>query len=221
MKATYAGLALVALAVPAYADVIAGWTFETSGAVLTLNNSPAGPVAIAEEGANAAVSTATGLHASAATDWSSPAGNGSPRSFSSNEWAVGDYWLFRTSTLLFTGISSSAHFTRSGFGPARFSLEFSTDGVSYASLIDEIQVTPIVWSEMTVNPGSIFSPVNLPAAADNQATLFLRLSALDAGASGAGTCRFDNVYIEGTLVPGPGTLTLLGLGGVLAARRRR
>ena len=33
--------------------------------------------------------------------------------------------------------------------------------------------------------------------------------------------RYDNIVIDGTLVPEPGSLALLGLGGLLVARRRR
>src|SRR5690242_3123267 len=69
------------------AATIATWTFETTAPAT------AGPFA-PEVGAGAA----TGFHAGATT-YSSPAGNGSAKSFSSNTWAVGDYYQFQVSTL--------------------------------------------------------------------------------------------------------------------------
>jgi hypothetical protein len=43
----------------------------------------------------------------------------------------------------------------------------------------------------------------------------------DGATSANGNQRLDNVLIEGTLIPTPGSLALLGLGGLAAARRRR
>lgn len=37
----------------------------------------------------------------------------------------------------------------------------------------------------------------------------------------AGTWRFDNVTVNGTLIPSPGAIALVGLGGLVAGRRRR
>ncbi len=42
---------------------------------------------------------ATGFHAASTSLWSGPAGNGSPKSLSSNMWGVGDYYQFQVSTL--------------------------------------------------------------------------------------------------------------------------
>ena len=43
----------------------------------------------------------------------------------------------------------------------------------------------------------------------------------DGASSSNGNQRLDNVQINGTLVPAPGAFALLGMGGLLAARRRR
>src|SRR5262245_18013945 len=73
------------------AALVAEWSFETSAPAT------AGPHN-AEGGLNAgSVSQALGFHVGAAV-YSSPAGNGTARSFSSNTWAVGDYYQFSTST---------------------------------------------------------------------------------------------------------------------------
>lgn len=78
--------------------VIAKWTFETSPPADLFDSATIGSIA-ADEGTG----TALGSHASAATDWTTPSGNGSANSLSSNTWAVGDYCQFSLET---TGYSS-------------------------------------------------------------------------------------------------------------------
>ena len=43
----------------------------------------------------------------------------------------------------------------------------------------------------------------------------------DGASSDTGNNRLDNVTINGTAVPTPGTFALLGLGGLVGTRRRR
>src|SRR5437764_1483222 len=94
-------LALAALAavsaVPASADTLATWTFET--APITGTYTPGASTSttnfFADSGLQAGTAFASGLHAAAATAYSSPAGNGSTHSFSVNNWAVNDYWQFQ------------------------------------------------------------------------------------------------------------------------------
>jgi hypothetical protein len=45
--------------------------------------------------------------------------------------------------------------------------------------------------------------------------------ASSAGVYGGGTARFDMATVSGTLIPTPGAVALLGLGGLVAGRRRR
>jgi hypothetical protein len=217
-----------AMAPPSRADIVlAEWTFETSGSSLTLSNSPTSPDADAEGGFFAgATSVANGVHASAGTDWSSPAGNGSAESFSANDWSVGDYWQFTTSTTGFLGISISWHQTRSGTGPATFDLQWSTDGTTWTNLLDDYTVLENsaanggTWNATTLIPNYIFAPVAGPAALDNQAAIFFRLACDAAPGGAAGTNRVDNVIIAAA-IPAPGALALLGVAGLVSGRRRR
>jgi MYXO-CTERM domain-containing protein len=208
-------------------DTLANWTFETSGPSLTLNNSAASPMAIAEAGVFAGVSFANGLHASINTDWSSPAGNGSPESFSANEWSSGDYWQFQTSSAGYQGISIGWDQTRSSTGPATFDLQYSTDGTNFITILDDYTVLENSvanggnWNATTSFPNYVFAPVAGPAALDDQATIWFRLSAQVAGSTTGGTNRVDNIIIEGTAIPTPGALALLGLAALTARRRRR
>ena len=61
--------------------------------------------------------------------------------------------------------------------------------------------------------------INSIAGAGDQATLFFRFVNTSTVATG-GTNRVDNIFVNGTAVPAPGAIALLGLAG-LAARRRR
>ena len=91
--------------IKASASVIADWTFETS------QPATAGPFS-PETGAG----SATGSHAGAAV-YSTPAGNGSSHSFSSNTWAVGDYYQYQVSTTGLDDISIQFDQTSSNTGP--------------------------------------------------------------------------------------------------------
>src|SRR3954452_6518089 len=88
-----AGLgAMPGLMQPAHAVSItaAGFNFETSALPLNAVNvtAPAVGPLVAESG----VGSPFGSPLASNTAYSSPAGNGSARSFSSNNWAIGDYY---------------------------------------------------------------------------------------------------------------------------------
>jgi hypothetical protein len=211
------------------ADLVAGWTFETS--VPTT----AGPHA-AELGVNAGSgSPATGFHAGATT-YSNPAGNGTAESFSSTNWLVGDYYQFQTSTVGYQGVSFSFSATSSGTGPRDFQIQYSTNGTVFAPLTPGTTYMVLanaapnpVWNSSTASPLYNLS-FNLPAALNNQAAIYLRLvnnSIVSAGggtvASG-GTSRVDTVMIEAAAIPEPGAgcfaLLVCGVVGFGAAWRR-
>ncbi len=207
-------------AAPALADTLAHWTFETSVPV------NAGPHA-AELGLNAAASFASGFHASASTQYSNPVGNGSHESFSSNVWAAGDYYQFTTSTLGYESITFGWDQARSSTGPDIFDLEYSLDGTTFTTLVDNYVVlqsggtgAPGTWSATTYLPIYTFAPVAVPAAAANQPIVYFRLTSQVTASNTAGTNRVDDVIIGGTLIPEPATMTLLALGALGLIRRR-
>lgn len=204
----------------ARADVLAGWTFETSVPVT------AGPHA-AEAGVFAgAASPASGFHLDPGVVYSNPAGNGSVESFSSNFWGVGDYYQFSTSTLGYESITFRFDQTRSSTGPGTFDVEWSTDGVIFASLLNDYAVLnnatpPGAWNATTNFPEYGVGPLALPAGASDQALVVFRLVNQVVPGGTAGTNRVDNVSVEGTLIPSPGASALLALAGACVARRRR
>lgn len=215
----------IASCAQAHADTIADWTFETSQPATKGPFSP-------EVGAGAA----TGNHASGAAVYSSPAGNGSSKSFSSNNWAVGDYYQFQVSTLNFDDIKLSFDQNGSNTGPLNFKLSYSTDGTNFVDFstysVPNNSGTALVWSAGTPVPASTMS-FDLSSIDDlaNDSSVLFRLvdtsaTAINNGTVGtAGTDRVDNVIVTGdstAAVPEPSSWILGGLAiGSFALLRRR
>lgn len=221
----------------ANADVvtIATWTFETSvpgGASGITGQSISGLAA------EVGVGTASGNHASSATVWSNPVGNGSNESLSSNNWAVGDYVQFNVSTLGLENLSVEWDQTSSGTGPGEFKLAYRVGAGSFVDF-QNYNVLPNqagspglgTWGSLTRIAGYGFSvDLSSVSALNNASSVDFRLvmrSTNDATPPGTvqsgGTSRFDNVTIKASAVPEPTSAGLLALTGVagLAFRRRR
>jgi len=210
----------------AHADTIATWTFETS---IPLTAGAFAP----EVGSGSAL----GLHTSGSTAYSSPVGNGSAHSFSSTNWAVGDYYQFRVNTTGFSGITLSWDQASSNTGPKNFKLAYSTNGTTFTdfapySVIANATPNP-TWSSSTALSLYTFTQ-NLSSitALDGQSNVFFRLidtstvSANGGTVAATGTDRVDNFIVSGAPIaatPIPAAIWLLGsgllsLGGF--ARRR-
>ena len=108
---------------------IAQWTFETSFTSIITTNATDGPLS-----PEAGSGSASGVHASSATAWSSPVGNGSPHSFSANGWAVGDYYQFQVNLSIYTNVVLAWDQASSSTGPQDFVLQYSTDGVNFSGV---------------------------------------------------------------------------------------
>ncbi len=222
-KTLAAAAALVAF-LPAQADTLAQWTFETS--VPTT----AGPLA-PEVGSG----SASGFHA-ATSAYSNPVGNGSAESFSSTNWQVGDYYQFVFSSLGFSGLNVSFDQTSSGTGPRDFNLAYSTDGSSFTTfqsyaVLANAAPNP-TWSSATYNPiYTLNFDLSALSALDNQASVYIRMvqtstvSANGGVVASGGTNRVDNFLVTSSPVPEPGSLALLLAGtavvGFVARRQRR
>lgn len=169
------------------------------------------------------------FHAVAAATYTSPAGNGSLYSFSSNNWSPGDYYQVVLPTTDYENLSVSWDQARSSTGPAAFALEMSTDGTNFTQLTTYTVLqsggggSPGTWSTTTYN-ALYTNTFALPVAADNQSSLYLRFTNIEAAVSSAsGSNRIDNIAV--TAVPEPSTFALvglgIGLGGMLLRRRER
>jgi MYXO-CTERM domain-containing protein len=221
-------VAATAVATSASAALVAGWTITTAFPTGT-GNVPTGmtySVGAANDGLQTAGSQLRSVHALAAATYTSPAGNGSQYSFSSNNWSTGDFYEARLSTLGYSDISISWDQARSSTGPATFELVMSTDGgTNFTTLLASYTVlqsggggAPGTWTTATYN--SIYSSNQAAAAADNQADVIFRFRSLVAGAA-TGSNRIDNVMIYSGPIPAPGAIALLGVAGLAGLRRRR
>lgn len=224
-----ASAALIAW-LPAHAVTVAQWDFEGTTTPPNLSNSSASP----EVAASTGTGFATGMHASAATDWSTPSGNGSDNAFSSNTWAVGDYWQFSFGTVGYRDLTLSFDQTSSNTGPREFRLSYSVAGGSFVDALDYSVLANAApnpfWSPGTYQAAYHFA-LDLSAidALDNQAAVVVRLTDRSTVAANGGsvalggTDRIDNFTVVLTPVPEPGTWSLMfaGLAAVGFVARRR
>jgi hypothetical protein len=224
LAALVAGAALTS---SASATIIAGWSITTAfptGA----GNIPTGQtysVGAADQGVQTDGSELSAFHTNALALYTSPAGNGSQYSFSSNRWQTGDYYEARMSTLGYSDIEISWDQARSSTGPSSFELVMSTDGGATFEFVTAYTVlqsggggSPGTWSTNPANYNPIYTTTLAVAGADDQALVIFRFRAAGNPSSEFGSNRIDNVVISS--IPTPGALALLGLAG-LAARRRR
>ena len=202
--------------------VVANWTFETNPPA-DLSNSAVGFTLAADSGAG----TATGVHTSAGTDWTTPAGNGSANSFSANEWTSGDYYQFQVDLTGYQDVSIEWDQTRSSTGPATFDLQYSTDGVNFTTFLNDYPVLINDAINGTWSSGGTRIPAytftqNLSAidALEGDASVFFRVTSQVTTAAG-GTGRVDNVTISAEPVPEPTGLALLSVSFLAMLRRRR
>lgn len=213
-------LALAASAANAQV-IISQWNFETNTPA-DLLDSATGPSVPADVGSG----TATGVHASALTDWTTPSGNGSPNAFSSNNWASGDYYQFSLGTIGFDDIHVAFSQTRSSTGPAEFTLQYSTDGTTFSNFAN-YTVAQVTFSAGVPQPGAVYAfDLGGVAALNNSSTIVFRLVSTVAGTSLGGTNRVDDFTVSDGFVeiavPEPGTWAMAALGGatMLCLKRR-
>jgi hypothetical protein len=226
-KTLWAATAAVAFSLPAQAVTIVQWDFEGTTTPADLIDSATSPSVPASLGTG----TALGVHAAATTDWTTPAGNGSANAFSSNGWAVGDYYQFSFSTLGFTDLLLSVDQIGSGTGPRDFSLSYSTDGVSFTPFASYNVLSAPAWGTATYQPVHTYSfDLSSVSALDDQSSVVIRLSSVSTVSisggtvAAAGTGRVDNFTAMMTPVPEAGTAAMLAAGlavvGFVARRRR-
>jgi MYXO-CTERM domain-containing protein len=226
---------VAAVSASASAALVVGWTmptaFPTGAGVPTgisyvppmLAGEPAGQ---ANQGVNRAGSEIRSVHALPAATYTSPAGNGSQYSFSSNNWSIGDYYQVSFSAAGFSGLSVTWDQARSSTGPSSFSVLASTDGVNFTTVLASYTVlqsggggAPGTWSSTSYN--SLYTSTQaLGATFDNASTVTIRFQSTVSGAS-TGSSRIDDVMVNGTAIPAPGALALLGVAGLVGSRRRR
>ncbi len=229
MKTIHTAIAVAALltSAGAQADTIADWTFESS---LPATSGPFNP----ETGAG----QASGSHSDGTVVFSSPVGNGSSHSFSSNTWNVNDYYQFSVSTLNFQDIQVSWDQISSNTGPRDFALIYSTDGSNFHFFTNYsvlANASPNTWSSGGAHNSSSTFTDDLSGLSilNDAATIYFRLvdgdtTSANGGTvsntgSSSGTDRVDNFTVTGvSSVPLPAAVWLFGSGlAALAGVRRR
>ena len=151
----------------------------------------------------------TGVHASAASDWSSPSGNGSAYSWSVNNWTVGDYFQYQVSTLGVGGIRLEWDQTSSSTGPRDFLLQYSTNGTAFttARTYTVLANTAVLGVRTNWNFG-VYEPayhyttdLGTITAIENQSNVYFRIidnstTSANGGTVGtSGTDRMDNFLV--------------------------
>ena len=186
---------------------IAKWNYEALGTLSTSGTVYTGPAATV--GVNASGSSMSGNHVSAASSWINSGGNGSLTSLSGNNWAVGDYYQFQTSTLGFNTVYVSLDQTGSNTGPRDFQLSYSLDGTNFTNVGSAYALTNTnAWSTTLYKPehtrsfdlSSISGVAGQPMVyfrATNTSTVSVSNAIVGTG----GTSRVDNFSVSGTLCP--------------------
>jgi len=209
----------------ASAAIVAGWTMTTAVPAATTGSNYV--YGAADNGDATAGTSLSAFHALAATTWSSPSGNGSSFSLSSNNWSVGDYYQIAVSTTGYSDIYLAWDQTRSSTGPSSFRVDMSTDGTNFTTILANYTIIQagltgtgtLAWSVANGVQSAFTTTIASISGADNQANLVFRFVNLSTVATG-GTNRIDNIVVSSGPIPAPGAIALLGLAG-LASRRRR
>lgn len=199
-------LAVIA-AVSANAQVITQWTFE--GETL----SPA-------TGAGTATLGTGGTQ-------SFPAGWGSTDSWSSNGWAVGEFFQFEVSTVGFDNISVSWDQVGSSTGPANFTLQYSTDGSTFTDFT-AYSVNLSTWNTTVIPAADVYTfDLSSITALNNDSSVFFRLTMANTTSigggtvAGTGTSRVDNFTVSSVPEPTTAAFFVGGAGAMLWVVRRK
>ncbi len=224
---------VMSVAVSAKAQTtIAQWTFEH----FTTNNvNTSGPLS-PENGTETGTALGTASHASGAVVYSEPAGDLDPnvtppasgssiRSWSAQQWAVGDFWQFEVNTSGYTGVNVAWDQAGSGTGPGHFSLMYSNSATAgaFVSLLGPYTVPLSTWNTALSAP--LQTNVNA-GVVDNTGDVIFRLVDQDTVSVNGGTVatggtdRVDNFTV--TAIPEPSTILMVvaGLAGMIMIRRR-
>jgi hypothetical protein len=219
----FGGMALAGAVQQGIAATLAGFTFESLGSAATTAAS-VGPLA-----AEVGTGSAFGQHASAATVFSTPAGNGSIRSLSSNTWATGGNYEFRVPSTGFQDLQASFDQTRSGTGPNEFNFQYSTDGSSFTTFATYTLAGTSFSTGTAITAAGVNFAFDLSAvdSLENLSNVYFRLTSTGLNSSGgtslatAGTSRVDNFFITATEIPEPTGMALVTVAGAAALARRR
>ena len=220
---TFVALAIAGTALSAQAAIITQWNFEAANLTASIGAGTASYVG--GTGAASAGEFASGFGGSVA-GWntSSYAASGSGNKSAGVQFAV--------STSGFQGIKVSYNHRHSNTSANTNVLQYTINGTTWIDA-QTFSFTPAGTGTGDTWYSRAFDFTGF-AGVDNNALFAVRVvSAFDSSTgnyrasrstssyAATGTYRFDNVTIEGTLIPSSGSLALMGMGLAVAARRRR
>lgn len=125
----------------------------------------------------------------------------------------GKWFQFEVSTVGYQDVILSYATRGTGTGFNSHDVSYSVNGGPFVGLGAHAAQSSSTWVVHTTDLSGF-------GDADNVASLVIRIT-LGGATNANGNNRFDNVQINATPVPTPGSIALLGLGGFVAARRRR
>lgn len=206
LKSILSCLATVVLSVAAAsASTLANWTFETLTLSTAYTNVPPNGWCT-NVAAEAGSGVASGFHATTTAAFSTPAGNGSAKSLSANNWSVGDHYQFAVSTLGAQNVVVSFNQVGSATGPRDFNLQYSINGSAFTTFTSYSLPSSVTsWSAGSSNSLSAFSfDLSSVTALNNVSMVYFRLAdasttSINGSTVGtAGTDRVDNFAVNAT-----------------------
>jgi hypothetical protein len=214
MQKIYAFMLLFFLITERASAQLSSWSFEgvTLNAVASASPTITAGSAQADAGLLTTGSYFSGLHASAATVWTTPAGNGSAKSVSANNWGVGDYFQFQFSGSGYQNLFITWDAMGSATGPRDFKVQYSTNGSTFMDATgtnSAYSLGNFSWSPVTPQPASTRTlDLGSITTLNNTATVYIRIVVTSNSAIGGGTIttggtsRIDNFIVNGTLISG-------------------
>ena len=132
--------------------------------------------------------------------------------------ANGKSMVFKFSMTGLAGLSISYATQRTSTGFTSQVLEYSTNGTSWSSIGSNTSIQSS-YSGTATPPGvaTSFSGIN---GLDGASVAYVRVTFTGA-TDASGNNRIDNIQFHANTVPAPGALALLGVAGLVGARRRR
>lgn len=127
---------------------------------------------------------------------------------------------FSLSTINYTNISFSFAAQRTATGGANATVQYSLNGSTFFNLGTIIPgASSPGFAGSSINTSDYFFSFS-SAALNDQANVFFRI-VVPGASSASGNHRYDNLVVQGDLIPAPGSIALVGLAGLVAGRRRR
>ena len=193
------------------AATVASWSFEPPNSPPTVTGTT-----ITGIPSDFGSGSASGVHASSSTTFSSVIGNGSPTSLGADHWVGGDYWQFQFSTLGFAHLQLSFDARASSSGPTNMTLSYSRDGSLFTTLNPNVNVPAGTWNS-SVRSLAFAHTFDLTAftALDNAPNLYFRLTANLPPFDTGNSASIDNFNVTASPIPEPSSLALVA-GALLA-----